>query len=119
MYSVIPRGEMANRRTMRGIYKSLPEIIHACTHLPKMRFIAAFAACALVHVTTAFETTGFQLKENINVPKGWTRIGAAPADHTVKLQIGLYQSNFDSLERQLLEVSDRMSSVLIVTSCTD
>jgi hypothetical protein len=84
-----------------------------------MRSIAAFAVCALVHVATGFETTGFQLKENINVPKGWTRVGAAPADHTIKLQVGLYQSNFDSLERQLLEVSDRACSGWIAASRTD
>ncbi|KAI4253479.1 MAG: hypothetical protein L6R42_007567 [Xanthoria sp. 1 TBL-2021] len=33
----------------------------------------------------------------------WTRIRPAPADHVVKLQIALKQSQFDELERHLYE----------------
>ncbi|KAA6413001.1 MAG: tripeptidyl peptidase [Lasallia pustulata] len=36
----------------------------------------------------------------------WTRVGPAPADHRINLQIGLKQSQFDELERHLYEVSD-------------
>jgi len=48
----------------------------------------------------------FRLKERINVPLGWERVAPAPADHIIRLRIGLPQANFAELERHLQEISD-------------
>lgn len=45
----------------------------------------------------------YVVKEVHYPPNKWTRIGPAPADHIVNLQIGLKQSQFDELERHLHE----------------
>jgi tripeptidyl-peptidase-1 len=45
----------------------------------------------------------YALKETHNVPRKWSRVGPAPSDHTIHLQIGLKQSQFDELERHLYE----------------
>ncbi|KAH7310279.1 peptidase S8/S53 domain-containing protein [Rhexocercosporidium sp. MPI-PUGE-AT-0058] len=48
----------------------------------------------------------YSLKERHHVPRKWSRIGPAPSQHMIQLQIGLKQSQFSELERQLYEVSD-------------
>ncbi|KAK5015812.1 hypothetical protein LTR60_002699, partial [Cryomyces antarcticus] len=48
----------------------------------------------------------YAVKDSHFVPPKWSRVGPAPADHTINLQIGLKQSQFDELERHLFEVSD-------------
>ncbi|SLM34708.1 tripeptidyl peptidase protein [Lasallia pustulata] len=50
--------------------------------------------------------TPYAVKDSHVVPRKWTRVGPAPADHRINLQIGLKQSQFDELERHLYEVSD-------------
>jgi tripeptidyl-peptidase-1 len=50
-----------------------------------------------------FPSSTYQVKESHFVPRSWSRIGSAPADHTIKLRIGLTQSRFDELEKDLYE----------------
>ncbi|KAI4128849.1 MAG: hypothetical protein LQ347_004015 [Umbilicaria vellea] len=50
--------------------------------------------------------TAYAVKDSHVVPSRWRRVGPAPADHWISLQIGLKQSQFDELERHLYEVSD-------------
>jgi len=45
----------------------------------------------------------YAVKDRHYVPKQWSRIGPAPADHLIRLQIGLKQSQFSELERHLYE----------------
>lgn len=45
----------------------------------------------------------YVVKERHVVPKKWTRLGRAPADAILELQIALKQSKFDELERHLYE----------------
>jgi tripeptidyl-peptidase I len=45
----------------------------------------------------------YVVKDSHYVPRKWTQKGAAPAEHTIRLSIGLKQSQFDELERHLYE----------------
>lgn len=45
----------------------------------------------------------YTLKERHHVPRSWSRVGPAPAQHMIQLQIGLKQGQFSELERQLYE----------------
>lgn len=45
------------------------------------------------------------MKDTHNVPKKWSRVGSAPAEHSITLNIGLKQDQFAELERHLYEVS--------------
>jgi tripeptidyl-peptidase-1 len=47
--------------------------------------------------------TPYKVKETHYVPRKWTKLGRAPSEHTINLQIGLKQSSFDELERHLYE----------------
>jgi len=47
--------------------------------------------------------SSYAVKDSFHVPRKWERIGDAPPDHTIRLNIGLKQSNFDELERHLYE----------------
>ena len=48
----------------------------------------------------------FHLKERIDPPRHWVKLGPAPVDHVVTLRIALPQPHFSVLERYLYEVSD-------------
>ncbi|KAF8914258.1 subtilisin-like protein [Gymnopilus junonius] len=48
----------------------------------------------------------YNVKESIDIPHGWVKHSAAPADHRIVLKIGLPQPNFHVLEKHLYEVSD-------------
>ncbi|KAF4624152.1 hypothetical protein G7Y89_g14020 [Cudoniella acicularis] len=48
----------------------------------------------------------YVVKETHFVPRQWSRVGPAPADHIINLQIGLKQNQIDELQRHLYEVSD-------------
>ncbi|KAG4413009.1 hypothetical protein IFR04_013868 [Cadophora malorum] len=50
--------------------------------------------------------TAYAVKEKHWVPKRWTKMGRAPSEKMINLQIGVKQSNFGELERHLNEVSD-------------
>ncbi|KAI1270798.1 tripeptidyl-peptidase 1 precursor [Xylaria sp. FL0933] len=69
-------------------------------------FSAALAAAAQVVFATPIARSGYSVKDSHYVPRGWTKVRRAPADHLLDLQIGLKQSNFAELEKQLYEVSD-------------
>ena len=45
----------------------------------------------------------YAVKETHFVPRGWERVGEAPATQSVTLQLALKQSQFDELERNLYE----------------
>lgn len=45
----------------------------------------------------------YAVKDSHYVPKAWRRIGPAPGEHLIKLQIGLKQGQFAKLERHLYE----------------
>jgi tripeptidyl-peptidase-1 len=69
-----------------------------------MRFLCVALALASAPAAWGYS---YKVKESIHVPRGWTRSGPAPTNHTIHLRIGLRQSNFATLEQHLLEVSDR------------
>lgn len=50
--------------------------------------------------------TPYAVKDTHHVPKSWKAVGPAPADHMIRIQIGLKQGQFSELERHLYEVSD-------------
>ena len=47
----------------------------------------------------------YAVKGSHPVPKGWRQMNRAPADHTMELRIGLTQSDFEGLEKHLMEAS--------------
>ncbi|OTA93876.1 hypothetical protein M434DRAFT_395251 [Hypoxylon sp. CO27-5] len=49
--------------------------------------------------------SSYSVKERHIAPRNWARVGRAPADHEVELQIGLRQGRFNELEQHLFEVS--------------
>ncbi|KAI1183607.1 tripeptidyl-peptidase 1 precursor [Nemania serpens] len=71
---------------------------------------AVFSAALVVAAQAVFATPvarpGYSLKDSHNVPRDWTKVARAPASHVMHLQIGLTQSDFAGLEKQLYEVSD-------------
>jgi subtilase family serine protease len=48
----------------------------------------------------------YLVKESIEVPEGWVKVGRATAGHTLNLRLGLPQPNFGLLEQHLYEISD-------------
>lgn len=70
-------------------------------------FFAALVAytrfSALVSCTPGRSRSSYAVKDSHRVPKEWTRVGQAPGEHMISLEIGLKQSRFDELERHLLE----------------
>lgn len=66
-------------------------------------FSTALIAAAQVVYAGPVARSGYSVKDTHNVPRDWTKGARAPADHVVHLQIGLKQSNFDELEKQLYE----------------
>ena len=46
---------------------------------------------------------GYEVKERSILPRKWSRVTSAPADSSMLFTIGLKQSNFNELERQLYE----------------
>jgi hypothetical protein len=45
--------------------------------------------------------TPYAVRESHLVPRKWSRVGPAPANHIFNLRIGLKQGNFNELERHL------------------
>jgi len=54
-------------------------------------------------VAKRFPSSLYQLKESHYVSKSWSKVGAAPPDHIIRLRIGLAQGRFDELEKNLYE----------------
>ncbi|KAI0966227.1 tripeptidyl-peptidase 1 precursor [Xylaria arbuscula] len=69
-------------------------------------FSAALVAAAQVVLATPVARSDYSVKDSHFVPRGWAKVERAPADHLLDLQIGLKQSNFAELEKQLYQVSD-------------
>lgn len=61
-------------------------------------FVATSCVCLVSHTRSAYAK-----KDSHPVPTRWRRLGPAPGEHMLHLQIGLRQSHFDELERQLYE----------------
>jgi tripeptidyl-peptidase-1 len=66
-------------------------------------FSAALLAAAQAVFASPVARSGYSVKDSHNVPRHWTKVARAPADHVMNIQIGLKQSNFPELERQLYE----------------
>ncbi|KAK5626302.1 hypothetical protein RRF57_002017 [Xylaria bambusicola] len=73
-------------------------------------FSAALVAAAQVVLATPVARSGYSLKDSHNVPRGWAKVKRAPADHVMQIQIGLKQSNFAELERQLYQGTSMLVS---------
>ncbi|KAL8914343.1 MAG: hypothetical protein Q9172_007103 [Xanthocarpia lactea] len=74
-------------------------IIPAAFHL--FAVLPSLVSCSAVR-----SRSGYAVKDSHHVPRKWTRIGEAPANHVIHLEIALKQNQFDELERHLYEVSD-------------
>ena len=70
-------------------------------------FFAALVAytrfSALISCTSGRSRSSYAVRDSHHVPKGWTRVGQAPGEHMISLEIGLKQSQFDELEGHLFE----------------
>ncbi|TRX95570.1 hypothetical protein FHL15_003528 [Xylaria flabelliformis] len=69
-------------------------------------FSAALMAAAQAVFASPVARSGYSVKDSHNVPRDWAKVARAPAGQVMHLQIGLKQSNFAELEKQLYEVSD-------------
>ncbi|KAL8785889.1 MAG: hypothetical protein Q9213_003121 [Squamulea squamosa] len=68
-------------------------------------FLALTGLCNFVSCSPVPSRSAYAVKDSHHVPRKWTRVGQAPANHVVNLEIALKQSQFDELERQLYEGS--------------
>ena len=57
--------------------------------------------------------SGYAVKDSHHVPRKWARIGEAPANHVIHLEIALKQSQFDELERHLYEGEPRFMNYVV------
>lgn len=65
--------------------------------------VALLVAGAALASPLQARTADYALKDAHPVPRRWREIGAAPAGHVLKLEIGLKQGQFAELDRQLME----------------
>ena len=64
----------------------------------------AFLIAATTVLSSPVRTRSpYVVKDTHNVPNKWHKVGPAPPNHIINLHIGLRQSQFDELERQLYE----------------
>lgn len=70
-----------------------------------MRSTALFVAAlsAGVCVAKPFQNRAYAVKETHILPRDFTRVGDAPSNHLIRLQVGLKQGRFDELEQHLYE----------------
>ena len=61
------------------------------------------AAAQAVFGTPIQSRTAYVVKGSHPVPRQWTKLGRAPQEQMLHLQIGVKQSQFDELERHLYE----------------
>ena len=59
----------------------------------------------LLATAASVRRADYSVKSEHPVPAKWQQLDRAPADHRLDLRIGLKQSNFEALERELYEVS--------------
>ena len=70
--------------------------------LPKIMVALTLLAIAGIGLSSPMSLrSSYSIKESFNVPPKWSRVGRAPSNHTLNLQIGLKQSQFDVLENNL------------------
>ncbi|KAJ7246547.1 tripeptidyl peptidase A [Mycena haematopus] len=70
--------------------------------LPLYLSTISFAVAAAI----APRNLTLQVKESVATPHGWTRLGRAPADGSIRLRIAIFQQDFAGLEKSLYEISD-------------
>jgi tripeptidyl-peptidase-1 len=61
------------------------------------------ALLALASASPLRARSPYVVKETHPVPSQWTEVAPAPGSHKIQLQIGLKQSQFDQLEKDLYE----------------
>ena len=66
-------------------------------------FLTVAVAVQTVLGSPVKSRTAYAVKETHRVPRKWMKMGRAPADRMLNLQIGVKQSQFDELERHLYE----------------
>ncbi|KAJ7126440.1 subtilisin-like protein [Mycena crocata] len=71
--------------------------------LPLFLFAPLYVA---VLATFAPQDHVLQVKESVSAPHGWTRLGRAPSDSSIRLRIAIFQQDFSTLEQLLYEISD-------------
>ena len=71
--------------------------------LAKNILLAALVCVGTVSGSSIRSRTPYAVKDTHRVPRRWTAVGPAPADHLIRLQIGLKQGQFNELERHLYE----------------
>lgn len=71
--------------------------------LAKNALMALLVGAGTVSGSSVRSRTPYAVKDSHHVPRGWTPVGPAPAEHLIRLQIGLKQSQFSELERHLYE----------------
>lgn len=68
-----------------------------------MFFSLALLAAGAAASPVQHHQSSYAVKEAHHVPQQWTRIGDAPSNHLINLQIGLKQGQFEDLEQHLWE----------------
>ena len=87
-------------------------MILACNMFP---LTVLTALLSLVVASSPRVRSQYSVKENHPVPRQWRKIGPAPADQMITLQIGLKQSRFNEIEQHLYEGTQNRSSVFCYT----
>jgi hypothetical protein len=77
---------------------ALSTALKMLTSIGLAAFLAVLASASPLQIRTPYA-----VKESHPVPRKWSRVGPAPAEHVINLQIGLKQGNFNELERHLYE----------------
>ena len=65
--------------------------------------LAVFLTADAVAGTPLTGRNTYSIKDSHHLPQQWARVGPAPAEHLINLNIGLKQSQFDKLEKKLYE----------------
>ena len=65
--------------------------------------LAALLATNSAYASPLQNQYAYALKSAHPTPNSFTKVGPAPADHVINLEIGLKQAYFDELERQLYD----------------
>ena len=71
--------------------------------LAKNALMAVLVCAGTVSGFSFRSRSPYAVKDTHHVPRRWTAVGPAPADHLIRLQIGLKQGQFSELERHLYE----------------
>jgi hypothetical protein len=66
-------------------------------------FLTVAVAVQAVFGSPVQSRTAYAVKETHRVPRKWVKMGRAPADKMLNLQIGVKQGQFGELERHLYE----------------